>query len=91
MIKTKILRWAGHVARMRESGGSYRILVGVSERTSPLGRPKHRWKGNIKINLRKVGWGCGLDRSGLGQEQVASCCECGDEPSVWIKFGKFLV
>ena len=42
------------------------------------------------MDLRKVGWGYGLDRSGSGQGQVADCCECGNEPSGSIKFGEFI-
>jgi hypothetical protein len=50
MIKSRRMRWAGHVARMGED--AYRILVGKSERKRPLGRPGCRWVDNIKIYLR---------------------------------------
>jgi hypothetical protein len=46
---------------------------------------------NIKMDLREVGWGHGQDRADSGLRQVASSCECGNEPSDSIKFGKFLV
>jgi hypothetical protein len=50
-----------------------------------------RWEDNIKMDLREVGWGGhGLDQSGSGSGQVASCCECGYEPSGSIKCGEFL-
>ena len=51
-----------------------------------------RWDGNIKMDLREVGWGGGhgLDRSGSGYEKVAGCCECDDEPADSIKLGNFL-
>jgi hypothetical protein len=52
MIKSRRLRWAGHVARMGERRGAYRALVG-----KPLGRPRRRWEDNIKMDLREVGWG----------------------------------
>jgi hypothetical protein len=49
------MRWAGHMARMGEGGGVYRVSVGVSEGTRPLGRSRHRWEDNIKMNLREIG------------------------------------
>jgi hypothetical protein len=55
MIKSRRMRWAGHVARMGEGRGVYRILVGTPEGKRPLGRPRPRWKDNIKLDLRKLG------------------------------------
>jgi hypothetical protein len=49
VIKSRRMRWAGHVARMREGRGVYRILVGRPERKRPLGRPRRRWEDNIKM------------------------------------------
>jgi hypothetical protein len=57
VIKSGRMRWAGHVARMVEGRGAYRILVGRPEEMRPLGRPRCRWEDNIKMNLQKVGWG----------------------------------
>jgi hypothetical protein len=54
--KSRRLRWAGHVARMGERGGAYRVLVRKSEGRIPLGRLKRRWENNIKMDLREVGW-----------------------------------
>jgi hypothetical protein len=54
------MRWAEHVARIGESRGVYRVLVGKSEVKSPLRRPKHRWEDNIKMDLQEVGRG-GMD------------------------------
>ena len=54
-LKSRRLRWAGHVARMEQSGHAYRVLVGKPEGKTPLGRPRHRWEDNIKIDLREVG------------------------------------
>jgi hypothetical protein len=51
VIKSRRLRWAGHVARMEERRGAYRALVVKPEGRRPLGRPRHRWKGNIKMDL----------------------------------------
>jgi hypothetical protein len=47
MIKSRRVRWAGHVARMREKRNAYRILMGNPERKRPIGRPRHRWEDNI--------------------------------------------
>jgi hypothetical protein len=63
VIKSKILRWAVHVVHVGESRGAYRVLVGRPERRRPLERPRRRWEYNIKIDLREVKWGHGLDRS----------------------------
>jgi hypothetical protein len=55
VIKSKRMRWAGHVARMREGRGVYRVLVGRAEGKRPLGRPKRRWEDNINVDLRDIG------------------------------------
>ena len=49
------MRWAGHVARMGESRGVYRVLVEKPKRKRLLGRPRRRWKVNIKMDLQEVG------------------------------------
>ncbi|KAJ4427358.1 hypothetical protein ANN_24978 [Periplaneta americana] len=54
-LKSRRLRWAGHVARMGESRNAYRVLVGRPEGKRPLGRPRRRWEDNIKMDLREVG------------------------------------
>jgi hypothetical protein len=55
MIKSRRMRWAGHVARMGETRNAYRILVGKPEGKRPLGRPRRRWVDNIKMNLGEIG------------------------------------
>ena len=60
VIKSRKLRWAGHVAYMGERRGAYTVLVGKPEGRRPHGRPRHRWEDNIKMDLREVGWG-GID------------------------------
>jgi hypothetical protein len=55
VIKSRRMRWAGHVARMGEGRGAYRVLVGRPEGKRPLGRPRHRWEGNINMDLREIG------------------------------------
>jgi hypothetical protein len=55
VIKSRRMRWTGRVARMGEKRGAYRILVGRPEVRRPLGRPRRRWEGNIKMDLQEVG------------------------------------
>jgi hypothetical protein len=50
------MRLAEHVARIGERRGVYRVSVGKSKGKRPLGRPRHRWEDNIKVNLQEVGW-----------------------------------
>ena len=52
---TKLMRWAGHVARMGEGRGVYRVLVGKHEWKRPLGRPRRRWEDNIRMDFQEVG------------------------------------
>jgi hypothetical protein len=59
------MRWAGHVARMGEGINVHRVLVEEPEGTRPLGRPRHRWEDNIKMDFQEVGGGCGTGWSGL--------------------------
>ena len=65
VIKSKRMRWVGHVARMGERRGAYKVLVGKPERKRPLGRPRRRWEDNIKIDLQEVGCG-GVDWLRIG-------------------------
>ncbi|KAJ4442157.1 hypothetical protein ANN_12023 [Periplaneta americana] len=55
-IKSRRLRWPGHVAHMGKSRNAYKVLVGRPEGKRPLGRPRHRWEDNIKMDLREVGY-----------------------------------
>jgi hypothetical protein len=55
VIKSRRMRWAGHVACMWEERGAYRVLVGRPEGKRPLGRPRRRWEDNIKMDLREIG------------------------------------
>jgi len=62
------MRWAGYVACMVEGSGMYRVLVGKPEGKRPLGRPRHRWEDNIKMDLQVVGCGC-MDWIELAQDR----------------------
>ena len=66
VIKSRRMRWAGHVERMGEERGVCRVLVGKPEGRSPLGRPRRRWVDNIRTDLQKVGCGY-MDWIGLAQ------------------------
>jgi len=57
LLKSRRMRWAGHVARMGEGRGVHGVLVGKPEGKVPLGRPRYRWEDNIKTDLREVGRG----------------------------------
>ena len=57
VVKSRRMRWAGHVARMGEARGVHRVLVGKPEGKRPLGRPRRRWEYNIKMDLQEVGGG----------------------------------
>jgi hypothetical protein len=67
VIKSRRMRWAGHVACMGEKRGAYRILVGRPEGRRPFGRPRRRWEDNIKMDRREVGWG--IDWIELAQDR----------------------
>ena len=57
VIKPRRMGWAGHVARMGEGRGVYRVLVGKRGGKIPIGRPRRRWEDSIKMDLREVGCG----------------------------------
>jgi hypothetical protein len=69
VIKARRLRWGGHVARMGEGRGVYRVLVGGPEGKRPLGRPGHRWEDNVKLDLREVEL---MGRTGFGWLRIGS-------------------
>jgi hypothetical protein len=67
IIKSRRIRWEGHVARMGEKK-VYRLLVGKPEGKRPIGRPRRRWVDNIRMNLGEVGWG-DVDWVGLAKDR----------------------
>jgi hypothetical protein len=60
MIKSRRMKWAGHVVQLGEKRNTYRLLVGKPEGKRPLGRPRCRWVDNVKMNLGETEWG-GID------------------------------
>jgi hypothetical protein len=76
---------------MDDRRGVYRVLVGKLEGRRPLGRRKHRWEDNTKLDLQEVG--CGdMDWIDVAQDgvKVPGTCDCGNEPSGSVKLGEFL-
>jgi hypothetical protein len=69
VIESRMLRLVGHVARMGEGRGVYRVLVGKHEGKRPLGRRRSRWKDNIKLDLREI-WIDGANWIRLAQDRV---------------------
>jgi hypothetical protein len=57
VVKSRRMRWAGHVARVGEERGVHSVLVGKPEGKRPLGKPRRRWEDNIKIDVEEVGGG----------------------------------
>jgi len=68
VIKSRRMRWTGHVARMGEERGVYRVLVGKLEGRRPLERTRRRWVDNIRMDLQEVGCGY-MDWIGLAQDR----------------------
>jgi hypothetical protein len=68
VIKSRSIRWAGHVAWMGEGRGAYRVLVWKPEGKRPLGRPRCRWEDNIRMDLQEVGCWV-MDWIGLAQDR----------------------
>jgi hypothetical protein len=55
VVKSRRMRWAGHMTRMGEERGVHRVLVGKPDGKRPLGRPRRRWEDNIKMDVDEVG------------------------------------
>ena len=91
VIKSRRMRWAGHVARMDEERGAYMVLVGKPEGKRPLGRPRCKWVDNIRMDLQEVGCG-GMDWIELAQDRDKwrVLVVCGNDPSGSIKCEEFL-
>ena len=68
VIKSRRMRWAGHVSRMGEERGVYRVLVGEPEGKRPLRRPRHGWVDNNRMDFHEVGCGY-MDWIGLSQDR----------------------
>jgi hypothetical protein len=67
-VKSRRIRWAGHVARMGEKRKVYNVLVGKLKGKRPLGRPRPRWEDGFRMGLREIGFG-GVDCIRLSQDR----------------------
>jgi len=77
MVKSRRMRWAGHVARKGEDTDVHRVLVGKPEGKWPLGRPRRRWEDDIKMDLQEVGGGRG------DWMELARIGTCGEH--LWVR------
>jgi hypothetical protein len=83
VIKWRRMRWAGHVERMGEERGVYKVLVGKPEGRRPLGRPRRRWVDNIKMEVQEVG--CGhVDWIGPAQDRDRWCTLVSAVMNIWV-------
>jgi hypothetical protein len=67
-MKSRKMRWTGHVTRKGEKRNAYRILVAKPEENRPLGRPRRLWVVNIRTDLREIVWD-GMDWNDLAQDR----------------------
>jgi hypothetical protein len=84
IIKSRGIRRAGHVARMGEKRNVYRLMVGKPEGKRPLGRPRHRWIDNIKIDLLEIGVSV-VDWIGLAQDRYRWRALVNAVMNVWVE------
>ena len=77
MIKSRRLRWAGHIDSIEEGRSAFEILTGTPARKRTLGRPRRRWEDNIKIDLKEIGINT---RNLVDLTQDGDYCECGIKP-----------
>ena len=54
VIKSRRLRWAGHVARMEEDRSAFKVLIGIPTGKGPFGKPRRRWENNIRMDLEEI-------------------------------------
>ena len=88
LIKSRRLRWAGHVAKMEEGRSAFKILTGKPTGNRPLGRPRRRWEDNIRMDLEEIRYHCGeLSWFSSGSGLLESPCECGIETPGSISHG----
>jgi len=81
------MRWEGHVARVGERRGVYRVLVGIPVGKIPLGRPRCRWEDNIKMDLQEVGCG-GMDWIDLAQDRDRWRALVNAVMNIWVPYNE---
>jgi hypothetical protein len=83
IIMSRRIGWAGHVAQMGEKRNVYRLLVGKPEGKRPLGRPRHRWIDNIKMDLLEIGLNV-VDWIGLAQDRYRWRALVNSVMNLWV-------
>jgi len=83
VIKSRRMRWGGHVACMGEGRVMHRVLVGKPEGRRPMGRPRHRWEDNIKMDLQEVRCG-GMKWIELAQDRSRSRALVNVVMNLWV-------
>jgi hypothetical protein len=87
VIKSRRLRWVGHVACMEEGGKVYRVFVGRPKRKRLVGRPRCRWEDNIKVDLREIGID-GANWNQLAQDRVQWWAFVNTVMNLWVPYRK---
>jgi hypothetical protein len=82
-IKSRRMRWAGHVARMGEERNVYRVLMGKPEGKRQIGRPRRRWEDGIRMDLREIGWGS-VDWIQLAQDRDRWWASVNTAMNLWV-------
>jgi hypothetical protein len=82
-IKSRRMRWAGHMAHMGERTNVYRVLVGKPEGKRPLERPRRRWEDGIKMDLREIGLG-GVEWTHLAQDRDCWRAPVNAVMNIWV-------
>ena len=83
VLKSRRMRWAGHVVQMTEGRGVYRVLVGKPEGKRSLGRLRHRWEDNIKMDFQEVGY-WGMDWIKLAQDSDRCWARVNVVVNLWV-------
>jgi hypothetical protein len=83
IIKSRRMRWAGHVARVTEKRDVYRLLVAKPKGKRPLGKPRHRWIDNIKIDFLEIGFGV-VEWIGLAQDRYRWRALMTEVMNLWV-------
>jgi hypothetical protein len=90
VIKSRRMKWAGHVARMGDKRGAYRVLMGNTEGKRPLGRPRRRWEDDIKMDIQELGSGAWTGLVWLSRGTGGSSCNAVMNLPVPYNAGNFL-
>ena len=87
VIKSRRLRWAGHVARMEEDRDAFKMITGKPTGKRPLGRPRRRWEDDIRMDLKEIGVNTRNWIYLVQERNYLSHCGCRAEPLGFISYG----